>query len=104
MGNAFFYSFWIYVGISAGLVLIAGSLEVVAGRFLTASLGLMSGLTMGLMSLDMMNLEILKNSGTDSQRKYASRIIPLVTHHHLLLVTLLLANSAVCRLVLRFSK
>jgi hypothetical protein len=49
---------------------------------------LMSGLTMGLMSLDILNLEVLLKSGTKTQRKYAERIMPLVKRHHLLLVTL----------------
>jgi len=56
--------------------------------------GLMSGMTIGLMSLDLMNLKILKESGTETERKYCKKIIPLVSHHHLLLVTLLLANAA----------
>jgi hypothetical protein len=34
------------------------------------------------------------NSGSDEQRTYISGIIPLVSRHHLLLVTLLLANAA----------
>eukprot|EP01123_Difflugia_compressa_P010145 TRINITY_DN3636_c0_g1_i1.p1 TRINITY_DN3636_c0_g1~~TRINITY_DN3636_c0_g1_i1.p1 ORF type:complete len:444 (-),score=81.92 TRINITY_DN3636_c0_g1_i1:13-1311(-) len=54
----------------------------------------MSGMTIGLMSLDLMNLKILKESGTPEERKYCSKIIPLVSQHHLLLVTLLLANAA----------
>ena len=32
--------------------------------------------------------------GTPSERRHASRIMPLVKRHHLLLVTLLLANAA----------
>ncbi|ESO85740.1 hypothetical protein LOTGIDRAFT_195630, partial [Lottia gigantea] len=70
--------FWIYLAIYSTLVIIAG---------------LMSGLTMGLLSLDMMTLKILKESGSRKEQKYASRIIPLVKRHHLLLVTLLLANA-----------
>eukprot|EP01130_Rhizamoeba_saxonica_P018985 TRINITY_DN9706_c0_g1_i1.p1 TRINITY_DN9706_c0_g1~~TRINITY_DN9706_c0_g1_i1.p1 ORF type:complete len:448 (-),score=78.47 TRINITY_DN9706_c0_g1_i1:59-1402(-) len=61
---------------------------------LVLSAGLFSGLTMGLMSLDLMNLKILSESGTNSQKKYSKRIMPLVKRHHLLLVTLLLANAA----------
>lgn len=58
--------------------------------------GLMSGLTMGLMSMEPMHLKILAKSSPDEQnRKYAKRILPLVKRHHLLLVTLLLSN-AVC--------
>ncbi len=64
----------------------------------------MSGLTIGLMSMDKMNLEILKNSGDSRQASYAKRIIPVVEvkitfylrfqRRHLLLVTLLLSNAA----------
>ena len=56
--------------------------------------GLMSGLTMGLLSLDMMSLKVMKDGGTDSEKKHARRIIPIVKRHHLLLVTLLLGNAA----------
>ncbi len=55
--------------------------------------GLCSGLNLGLLSLDMMTLNILKEAGTAKERRYASRIIPVVKRHHLLLVTLLLANA-----------
>ncbi|XP_059165428.1 uncharacterized protein LOC131947999 isoform X2 [Physella acuta] len=55
---------------------------------------LMSGLTMGLLSLDSTTLITLKDGGTPSQKKYARRILPVVKKHHLLLVTLLLSNSA----------
>ena len=54
----------------------------------------MSGLTMGLLSLDMMSLKVMKDGGTDSEKKHARRIIPIVKRHHLLLVTLLLGNAA----------
>ncbi|XP_064615438.1 uncharacterized protein LOC135479502 [Liolophura sinensis] len=71
--------FWIYLGIYVALVLLAG---------------LVSGLTMGLLSLDMMTLKILKEGGSPKEKKYAARILPVVQRHHLLLVTLLLANAA----------
>ena len=54
----------------------------------------MSGLTMGLLSLDLLSLKVLKTSGNVKQRKFASSILPLVEKHHLLLVTLLVANAA----------
>ena len=54
----------------------------------------MSGLTMGLLSLDLMTLEILRDGGTPKQKKHACRILPIVKRHHLLLVTLLLGNAA----------
>jgi len=34
--------------------------------------GLLSGLTMGLMSIDQMNLQILINGGSPSQKKYGA--------------------------------
>ncbi|XP_006814874.2 LOW QUALITY PROTEIN: uncharacterized protein LOC100379052 [Saccoglossus kowalevskii] len=71
--------FWMYLGIYVGLVLFAG---------------LMSGLTMGLLSLDVMSLKVLKEGGKPKEKKYAARILPIVKRHHLLLVTLLLANAA----------
>ena len=48
---------------------------------------------MGLLSLDKMSLEVLKRGGKPNQKKYAKRILLLVKRHHLLLVTLLLANA-----------
>ena len=53
----------------------------------------MSGLTLGMLSLDMMTLKVLQEAGSPREKKYASRIMPIVKRHHLLLVTLLLANA-----------
>lgn len=52
-----------------------------------------SGLTIGLLSMDMMSLEIFQRSGTPKEKKYAEKIVPLVKNQHLLLVTLLLSNA-----------
>lgn len=49
---------------------------------------------MGLLSLDILSLKVLQGGGTPRQKKYATRILPIVEKHHLLLVTLLLANAA----------
>ncbi|KAJ2719288.1 hypothetical protein GGI07_005305 [Coemansia sp. Benny D115] len=57
--------------------------------------GLLSGLTLGLMSLDEMNLNILATSGTPMQQLYAKRIQPIRKNGHWLLVTLLLGNTIV---------
>eukprot|EP01103_Thecamoeba_quadrilineata_P007616 TRINITY_DN17467_c0_g1_i1.p1 TRINITY_DN17467_c0_g1~~TRINITY_DN17467_c0_g1_i1.p1 ORF type:complete len:383 (+),score=58.27 TRINITY_DN17467_c0_g1_i1:25-1173(+) len=70
----------INAGISVGLV-ISG--------------GIFSGLTMAILSQDRLDLEILSKSGTENEISQANRILPLVNRHHLVLVTLLLAN-AVC--------
>ena len=56
--------------------------------------GVASGLTMGLLSLDTTSLKVLQQGGKPKEKKYASRIIGVVKNHHLLLVTLLLANAA----------
>ena len=61
--------------------------------FLVLFGGMMSGLTIGLLSLDPVNLEIMKTSEDENARKYANGIAPLVKYHHLLLVTLLMANA-----------
>ncbi|KAK2980464.1 hypothetical protein RJ640_028872 [Escallonia rubra] len=71
--------FFVYVGISCFLVLFAG---------------IMSGLTLGLMSLGLVELEILQRSGTSSEKKQAATIFPVVQKQHQLLVTLLLCNAA----------
>ncbi|KAM7462639.1 hypothetical protein LguiA_030760 [Lonicera macranthoides] len=70
---------FIYAGISCFLVLFAG---------------IMSGLTLGLMSLGLVELEILQRSGTPSEKKQAAVIFPVVQKQHQLLVTLLLCNAA----------
>ncbi|KAJ8434142.1 hypothetical protein Cgig2_000862 [Carnegiea gigantea] len=64
---------WIYAGISFFLVLFAG---------------IMSGLTLGLMSLSLVDLEILQRSGNPTEKKQA-----VVQKQHQLLVTLLLCNA-----------
>ncbi|KAL7602357.1 hypothetical protein Lser_V15G23428 [Lactuca serriola] len=75
-GSAMFY---VYVGISCFLVIFAG---------------IMSGLTLGLMSLGLVELEILQRSGTPVEKKQAAVIFPVVQKQHQLLVTLLLCNAA----------
>ncbi|XP_064976067.1 DUF21 domain-containing protein At4g14240-like [Musa acuminata AAA Group] len=70
---------YVYAGISCLLVLFAG---------------IMSGLTLGLMSLGLVDLEILQRSGTPTEKKQAAQILPVVQKQHRLLVTLLLCNAA----------
>jgi metal transporter CNNM len=71
-------SWFVYAGISCFLVLFAG---------------IMSGLTLGLMSLGLVELEILQRSGTPTEKKQAAAILPVVHKQHQLLVTLLLCNA-----------
>ncbi|KAH7844848.1 hypothetical protein Vadar_032343 [Vaccinium darrowii] len=70
--------FFVYAGVSCVLVLFAG---------------IMSGLTLGLMSLGLVELEILQRSGTPTEKKQAAAILPVVQKQHQLLVTLLLCNA-----------
>ncbi|KAJ2865437.1 hypothetical protein GGH94_002206 [Coemansia aciculifera] len=57
--------------------------------------GLLAGLTLGLMSLDEVNLQILATCGSEAQRVYAQRIQPIRKNGHWLLVTLLLGNTMI---------
>ncbi|KAL6847527.1 hypothetical protein ACP4OV_022553 [Aristida adscensionis] len=70
--------FWVYLMSCLGLVMFAG---------------LMSGLTLGLMSLSLVDLEVLAKAGTPSDKRNAARILPVVRNQHLLLCTLLIGNS-----------
>ncbi|XP_049358507.1 DUF21 domain-containing protein At4g14240-like isoform X2 [Solanum verrucosum] len=77
-------SWFVYAGISCVLVLFAG---------------IMSGLTLGLMSLGLVELEILQRSGTRSEKDQAATILPVVQKQHQLLVTLLLCNAAAMEVI-----
>ncbi|KAK1269989.1 DUF21 domain-containing protein [Acorus gramineus] len=68
------------------------SIAIVA--FLVLFAGLMSGLTLGLMSLSLVDLEVLAKSGTPQDRLHAAKILPVVERQHLLLCTLLIFNAA----------
>ncbi|CAL8470532.1 g10074 [Coccomyxa elongata] len=54
----------------------------------------MSGLTLGLMSMDVLDMEVLRRSGTRQEQAWAKRIEPVLRHPHFLLVTLVLCNAA----------
>ncbi|KAJ4747355.1 CBS domain protein (DUF21) [Rhynchospora pubera] len=69
-------------------------LQIGAIVLLVAFAGLMSGLTLGLMSLSLVDLEVLSKSGTPQDRKHAAKIMPVVQRQHLLLCTLLICNAA----------
>ncbi|KAK4746210.1 hypothetical protein SAY87_012522 [Trapa incisa] len=80
-GDITFGSMWwfVYAGVSCVLVIFAG---------------IMSGLTLGLMSLSLVDVEILQRSGTHTEKKQAAAILPVIQKQHQLLVTLLLCNAA----------
>ena len=56
--------------------------------------GLASGLTQGLLSLDFTEMTIKSRSGTVDEKKYAAKVLPIISRHHLLLVSLMLWNAA----------
>ncbi|KAL9163246.1 hypothetical protein ABFS82_06G027900 [Erythranthe guttata] len=70
--------FWVYLVICVSLVCFAG---------------VMSGLTLGLMSLSLVDLEVLITAGKPDDRKNAEKILPIVKNQHLLLCTLLIWNA-----------
>ena len=55
---------------------------------------LAAGLTMGLVSQELLDLRIKEVAGTAIEKKQARAVIPLLQDHHRLLVTLLLLNAA----------
>nr|GMC64814.1 DUF21 domain-containing protein At5g52790 [Ipomoea batatas] len=67
--------FWVYLVICVALVAFAG---------------LMSGLTLGLMSLSLVDLEVLIK---------AEKILPIVKNQHLLLCTLLICNALAMEII-----
>lgn len=60
---------------------------------LCAFAGLFSGLTVGYMGLDPLDLEVKQLNGTEEEKVAAQRIMPLLANHHLLLATLLIGNA-----------
>ncbi|KAI3445849.1 hypothetical protein Pfo_002514 [Paulownia fortunei] len=69
-------------------------IHIVVIVFLVLFAGLMSGLTLGLMSLSLVDLEVLAKSGTPKDKRHAAKILPVVKNQHLLLCTLLICNAA----------
>jgi metal transporter CNNM len=69
---------------------------LLAAAALVVVSGLMSGLTLALMSVDEVGLEVLRRGGTRRQRAAAARVAPLLADlgPHRVLVALLLCNAA----------
>lgn len=62
---------------------------------LTTGSGLFSGLTVGYLSIDDLILELRSKNGTEEEKEYAEKVLPILAKRHWLLVTLLLMN-AIC--------
>lgn len=75
---------WMLFGLALGCLMLAA---------------VVAGLTLGLMSLDMIGLEILSNSTIPSDAQNAKRIIPVRRQGNMLLVTLLLTNTLATELL-----
>ena len=58
---------------------------------MTASIA--CGLTQGLLSLNPLEMNVKIRSGSPEEKEQAARVLPLITNHHLLLVTLMLTNA-----------
>ena len=76
------FSSWYYVSHSINLTIV-----------LTIFAGLMSGLTVGYLSVDDLTMELRMTSGTEEEKHYASQVLPILSNRHWLLETLLLMNS-----------
>ncbi|CAK56193.1 unnamed protein product (macronuclear) [Paramecium tetraurelia] len=70
--------FWICLLIAATLICMAA---------------ICSGMTVGYLSVDELQLEIYKEQGTHEQQRQANVILPIIKQHHMLLCTLLIGNA-----------
>ena len=61
--------------------------------FLTLMAGMMSGLTVGYLSVDQLTMELKENTGTEEEKAASKIILPVLSNRHWLLCTLLLMNS-----------
>ena len=68
-------------------------LDLLIVIFLTLFAGAMSGLTVGYLSIDDLVLELKLSTGTEEEKTLAKKILPIISNHHWLLVTLLVCNS-----------
>jgi Cyclin M transmembrane N-terminal domain len=75
------------------------AVQVLITIILLATSALFSGLTLGLLSLDVTGLEIIMAGDDPKQAQYAKNIYPIRKHGNLLLCTLLLGNVSVNSLV-----
>ncbi|KAJ8263591.1 hypothetical protein COCON_G00160480 [Conger conger] len=70
-------------------------LQIILIAFLLVLSGMFSGLNLGLMALDPMELRIVQSCGTEKEKKYARKIEPIRRKGNYLLCSLLLGNVLV---------
>lgn len=80
--------FWSRVAVVAFLVLFAG---------------MMSGLTLGLMSMSLVDLEVLAKSGTPNDRKHASNYFFFFVSYDCIVINLLTINLFILMLSLFYA-
>lgn len=61
---------------------------------LTLFAGLMSGLTVGYLSIDDLVMELKTSTGSSEEKAQANIVLPILAHRHWLLCTLLVSNAA----------
>lgn len=54
---------------------------------------MMSGLTVGFLAIDKLDMKVKQEIGTDQQKEASEKIVPILEKHHRLLTTLLLMNA-----------
>ncbi|KAM9841624.1 LOW QUALITY PROTEIN: metal transporter CNNM4 [Aulostomus maculatus] len=94
---------WVQLGDSDGRLLVVEEkksllpmwLQVILICCLLVLSGMFSGLNLGLMALDPMELRIVQSCGTDKEKKYARKIEPIRSKGNYLLCSLLLGNVLV---------
>lgn len=84
---------WLKIGTYENLLPLWVSILIIITCLSFSSL--FSGLNLGLMSMDRTELKILKNTGTEQERLYASKIQPVRDRGNYLLCSILLANVLV---------
>ncbi|XP_045922596.1 metal transporter CNNM4 isoform X1 [Micropterus dolomieu] len=94
---------WVQLGDSDGRLLVVEEkksllpmwLQIILILFLLVLSGMFSGLNLGLMALDPMELRIVQSCGTEKEKKYARKIEPIRSKGNYLLCSLLLGNVLV---------
>lgn len=77
-------------GMSTGMIVGFSIISVI----LVAVSGLMAGLVLGLLSLDKVDLEVAKRSGTERQKWLVSRVEPFAEQPHYTMCALVVVNAA----------